>query len=496
MSEPDAQRESQTSPAAPRADGADVRDVWSLGAIAEMIGATVAGVAPQDWKLVSPLTVSGVALDSRAVRGGEVFVALSGERVDGHAYITPAFEAGAAAAIACRVWWSRRRAARARGIHLLVDDPATALRDWAAGLRQRTSPRVVAITGSSGKSGAKEMILALLRPQGGVVGTSGNRNNLIGLPWTLLQLRADHRWAVLEMGANHRGEIATLTRIARPDVAVITCVGRAHEGEFGGREALREAKLEILEGLSAGGVVVIPDDDDQLAAAIAQRWNGRVVRFGRSAEADVRLREVHWSASGTELWIEGQAAPLSLRLLGQGAVTAALAALATARALGLSDFDPSPLSALEPLPGRLDPRQARGVLWLLDMYNASPESTLANLQLLEQLPAEGRRVFVFGGMRELGQESEALHQEVGRAAGFCDAGVFVGEEARITAPEAQKAGERQVIWCDQTEGAVRFLRDYLRPGDIVLLKGARAAGLEAIAEAMGVIDAAYCSWGG
>ncbi|MBD3236261.1 MAG: UDP-N-acetylmuramoyl-tripeptide--D-alanyl-D-alanine ligase [Candidatus Eisenbacteria bacterium] len=496
MSDSDADARSPQASRGPDVPPATDQDPWSLGAIAAMTQATVAGISPQDWSLVAPLVVSGVALDSRSVRGGEIFLALRGERVDGHAYIAPAFDAGAAAAIARRGWWSRRRAARARGVHLLVDDPAEALQQWAAALRARLRPRVVAITGSSGKTGTKEMLLALLAPLGGVIGTQGNRNNLIGLPWTLLQLRPEHRWAVLEMGANHRGEIARLSQIAQPDVAVLTCVGRAHEGEFGGRAALRAAKLEILEGLARDGAVVIPDDDAELAAAVAERWSGRLLRFGRSAAADVRLLDTRHAAEGTELQIDGLPQPLALRQLGQGAVTGALAALAAARALDLREIDPSPLSNLPPLAGRLDPRRHRGVLWLLDMYNASPESTMANLQLLEQLPAEGRRVFVFGGMRELGEESEALHVEVGRAAGFCDAGVFVGPEARRSAPVAQKAGERQVIWCDEPKDAVRFLRSYLRRGDIVLLKGARAAALEAIAEALGVIDAQYGTWGG
>jgi UDP-N-acetylmuramoyl-tripeptide--D-alanyl-D-alanine ligase len=467
---------------------------WSLGAIARMTGATIAGISPEDWAQVSALVAGSVSLDSRTITGGEVFVALAGQRVDGHAFISQAFERGAAAVFARRDWWSRRRAARARGIHLLVDDSLEALQQWAAGLRERIAPKVVAVTGSSGKSSTKEMILSLLRPLGGVIGTVANRNNEIGLPWTLLQLQAEDRWAVVEMGANHPGEIAKLTRIARPDVAVITCIGHAHEGEFGSADALMAAKLEILEGLSPAGTVVIPDDDPLLAERLSEKWPGAVLRFGFGERAEVRAVRVEVGLRDTELTVANLAGPLRLRCIGPGGVKAALAALAATRVIGAAGTDPRALEAVTPLPGRLDPRSAAGVLWLLDMYNASPESTLANLAFLAKVGVEGRRVFVFGGMRELGASSERLHQEVGRAAGFCDAGVFLGDAARIAAPEAQKAGVKQVIWCAAVSEVVRFLRGYLKRGDVVFLKGARAAGLEAVAQTMGVVSGSYGEW--
>jgi UDP-N-acetylmuramoyl-tripeptide--D-alanyl-D-alanine ligase len=172
-------------------------------------------------------------------------------------------------------------------------------------------------------------------------------------------------------------------------------------------------------------------------------------------------------------------------------VRSALAALTVARVLGSSCAQVAGLARVRPLPGRMDPRESHGVMWLLDMYNASPESTLANLAFFQQVPVKGRKVFVFGGMRELGEETEAQHRCVGAAAGFCDAGVFLGDEARIAAPEAQKAGEKQVLWCGEVKEVVQFLRKYLRPGDAVYLKGARAAGLEQVAREMHVIDATY-----
>jgi UDP-N-acetylmuramoyl-tripeptide--D-alanyl-D-alanine ligase len=464
---------------------------WSLRNIAQMTRATVAGIAPEDWHLISPLVAAGVAIDSRVVRGGEVFIALPGARHDGHDFVADAFEAGAAAVLARRTWWSRRKAARAQGIHLLVDDPLVAMQEWAAALRQAVAPKVIAVTGSSGKTTTKEMILALLHNRGDVVGTTGNHNNEIGLPLTLLSVRSRTRVAVVEMGANHPGEIARLTAIARPDVAVLTCVGHAHAGLFGGRAGILAAKLEILTGLAPDGVLILPDDDPELEAVARQRWSGRILRFGRSEGADVRATATEFTLTGTRLTVADEERPLELRLLGEGAVRSALAALAVARVLGSPSADGSGLARVTPMPGRMDRRESRGVTWLLDMYNASPESTLANLDFFRQVPVQGRKVFIFGGMRELGEETEAQHKRVGGAAGFCDAGVFLGDEARIAAPEAQKAGEKQVLWCGEIREVVQFLRKYLRPGDAVYLKGARAAGLEQVAREMQVITATY-----
>jgi UDP-N-acetylmuramoyl-tripeptide--D-alanyl-D-alanine ligase len=463
---------------------------WSIGAIARMTRATVAGVSPEDWRIIATLVAAGVSLDSRHINGGEVFVALQGSHVDGHDFIGHAFDQGAAAVLARRSWWSRRKAARAKGIHFLVDDPRSALQEWGAALRGRIAPRVLAITGSSGKTSTKEMALALLRPLGGAIGTVGNRNNDLGLPWSLLQLHAEDRWAVIELGANHPGEIVQLTRMARPDVALITCIGRAHIGPFGSPEQILAAKLEILEGLSPEGAVVIPDDDPRLAEALAQRWSGRVVRFGLSAGADVRATGIQYRLDGTDFELTG--GQVHLQLLGEAGVRSALAALAGVQALGAAGADPARLGGVAPLPGRLDPLHVQGKTWILDMYNASPESVLHGLSLLEQAgTGGGRKVFVFGGMRELGEETVGIHQEIGRAAGRCDAGVFLGEEARHSAPEAQKAGVAQVLWSSDPRDAIRFLKSYLLPGDVIYLKGARAAGLEELARAMGVIGPEY-----
>jgi len=483
--------EEQVEPIKPQGDNGrgaiSEEHPWSLAAIARMTQATVAGISPEDWRLVSSLVAAGVTLDSRQVRGGEVFVALEGEHTNGHKFIPQAFESGASAALAKRTWWSRRKAARALGIHLLVDDPAESLQWWGAGVRQRLNPTVVGVTGSTGKTTTKELILALLGVRGPAVGTVGNRNNELGLPWSLLQVRSDTRWAVVEMGTNHPGEIRRLGDLARPDVAVITCIGQAHAGPLGGPEGVLAAKLEILEHLAPTGKLVIPDDHPKLEEALPPELEGRIVRFGWSERADVRGLGADYSIEGTRIEIEGRDQPITVPILGRGAAQGVLAALATARALGLEAIDTTPLAAVTPAVGRLQAHRAQNVTWLVDTYNASPESTMANLEFFDSISVPGRKAFVFGGMRELGDASPELHQAVGAAVGFCDAAVFVGEPARTSAPEAQKAGVNQVMWCGEASEVVPFLRRYLKPGDAVMLKGARAAGLEQVAIDMGII---------
>ncbi len=461
-------------------------DPWSLAAIAQMTRATIAGLSPEDWRLVNGLVLPGACIDSRKLLGGEIFVPLPGARTDGHHHIPDAFRAGAGATLARRSWWSRRKAARALGIHLLVDDPLAAVQQWAAELRRILDPQVVAITGSSGKTTTKEMVLALLRSLGEVVGTVGNQNNLIGMPLTILRLRGEQRRLVLEMGTNRPGEIAALSRIARPDVAVITGIGQAHQGLLGGPRGVLAAKLEILEGLSPDGILVLPDDHDELTRQVRERWTGRTVTYGFSEQADVRAADLTCTLAGTTLVIAGIAEPLRMPLLGEGSARSALAALAAVRAMGVAHPDLEALGRLSAVPGRLQLVKRDGLTWLLDMYNASPEATESSLRFLSGLTISGRKIFVFGGMLELGEQSEALHRKVGENAGFCDAGVFMGDAARHAAPSAQAAGINQVLWCTEPAEAARFLREYLRPGDVILVKGARAAQLERVVESWDV----------
>jgi MurE/MurF fusion protein len=469
-------------------------DPWSLAAIAAMCNAEVAGVTPEDWQIVSSVPVPGIVLDSRQLGGGEVFIALEGTRADGHEFVGPALAGGASAALVSNTWWNRIGAGGAphqEGVHFVVDDPLLAMQTWARRLRERINPKVVGITGSSGKTTAKEMILGLMGESDQIIGTLGNRNNHIGLPWTMLRMMNDTHTLVLEMGTNHLGEIEMLSTVAQPDVALITCIGSAHEGQLGGPEGVLKAKLEILAGLNRAGTLVIPDDDPVLAAAAAEKWQGKVLRFGFSEEADVQGLDIEYAVDSTHLRVQGFTAPLRLQLLGRGAALSALAAIAVLRAMEWPHSDVSRLEQVRPTPGRLYPKRFGEVLWLLDMYNASPESTRIGLEYLAGAAVSGRKIFVFGGMRELDQFSSSRHLEIGTLCGFCDLVVLVGERASGAAETAREAGAAQVELCDKSEAATEILKGYLAPGDAVLLKGARSAALEKVAEASGVIDASF-----
>ncbi len=469
-------------------------DPRQLRVIAEMIGTSPAGVSEADWPVISTIPASGVVIDSRNLSGGEVFIALAGNRVDGHDYLDQAFKAGATAAVIARQWWNQQLEStrqRIRGVVFPVDDPLQTMQSWASKLRCRVNPVVAAVTGSSGKTTTKELILGLLGESPEVIGTIGNRNNEIGLPWTMLGITEETRSLVLEMGTNHSGEIAALSRIASPDVALITCIGSAHEGELGGPAGVLAAKLEITEGLSPNGTLIIPDNDPRLEEAARKRWPGRIQRFGFSGQADVRGGDIEYGLCGTRLSIDGFSEPVNLRLLGPGAAQAALAAIAVVRAMGQRRVDPEDLEQVLPTPGRLYPVVASGVTWLLDMYNASPESTRCNLKFLASTEEPGRKVFVFGGMQELGQWSAREHEAIGRLCGFCDLVLLVGKAALQAEAQAEKAGAKAVSCCNDPADVVSFLGDYLKAGDVVLLKGARSAALEKVAEALGVIDASF-----
>ncbi len=465
---------------------------WTLGWVASVCRARIAGVSSADWEALSRIEPSGASIDSRRVRGGEVFVALPGSRRDGHEFVGHALRAGAVGAIVEERFLAGERVWET-GVLLVVDDCLGAMTRWAAAAREAASPRVLAVTGSSGKTTTKEIAAALLRHQGPTVATRGNRNNEIGLPLTLLELTPGTKFLVVEMGMNHAGEISRLSRTARPDVAVITCIGRAHEGFLGGREGVLEAKLEILDGMDPeSGVLVLPDDDPILRERVRKRWGGEVRLFGLGSATDYRAEQVQVSEAGTHFVLAGRIeGRIRSRLLGEAGLKSILAAVAAVHSLSGSRPNLEAVSAIEPVPGRMDAVEHEGVLWIIDSYNASPESTIGNLRFVCEGFRERRKIFVFGGMRELGGASPERHREVGSAAGGCDVCIFVGEDARQSAAPAQRAGAPHVSWYPEIGGAASELKRILRPGDIVFLKGARAAAMERIAVELGVVPPSY-----
>ncbi|RCH69590.1 UDP-N-acetylmuramoyl-tripeptide--D-alanyl-D-alanine ligase [Streptomyces sp. SDr-06] len=457
----------------------------SLAEIAEIVGGQ-----PHDIPDPS-VTVSGpVVIDSRQVAPGSLFVAFAGERVDGHDYARRAFEAGAAAVLA----------ARPVGVPaIVVDDVQAALGALARDVVRRLGTEVVALTGSSGKTSTKDLIAQVLQRHAPTVFTPGSLNNEIGLPLTALTATADTRHLVLEMGARGIGHIRYLTGLTPPRIGLVLNVGTAHIGEFGGRDQIALAKGELVEGLPDNGCAVL-NADDPLVRAMASRTKARVLLFGEAEDADVRAENVRLTAAGQpsfSLHTPSGCGDVTLRLYGEHHVSNALAAAAVAHELGMSaDEIARALSEAGTLSRwRMEvTERPDGVTIVNDAYNANPESMRAALRALvamgEASRAEGGRTWaVLGPMAELGDESLAEHDAVGRLAVRLNVSKLVavgGREAswlQLGAYNEGSWGEESVHVSD-AQAAVDLLRSELRPGDVVLVKASRSIGLERVALAL------------
>lgn len=433
-------------------------------------------------------TVTGkVTVDSRAVAPGDLFVAIPGERVDGHDYLGAAAVAGAVAALTTRPDGALPC--------VVVDEPVAALGRLAVAVHRRLSVgdlTTVGITGSSGKTSTKDLLGQVLATAGATVSPPGSFNNDIGLPLTVLDADEDTRFLVLEMGSRGSGHIARLCRVARPDVGVVLNVGSAHLGEFGSADGIAVAKGELVEALPAEGTAVLNADDPRVIG-MAPRTRARVVTTGRAGDADVRAEDVVLDDSGRAgfaLVAGGERAPVRLRVVGEHQVANALSAAGAALAAGMTPGAvPAALSAAEPRSRwRMEvTRRADGVTVVNDAYNANPESMRAALAALAGLPAR-RRVAVLGAMAELGPGAAGEHERLGRdavAAGV-DLVVAVGPDAVGIADGARAAGagegvERGAVRVPDRAAARELLTEVLVPGDVVLVKASRSYGLEVLA---------------
>ena len=427
---------------------------------------------------------SMVCTDSRRLNAGQLYLPLVGERFDGHTFLVAALDAGASGLLAQADRLSPgagealvASATRSRVPLWWVPDTLQAYQDLAGLWRQQLEAPVVAVTGSAGKTTTRELIRAALAPLGPVWASSGNENNDIGVPLTLLGASPGQVAVVVEMGMRGLGEIERLSRCARPDVAVITNIGTAHIGRLGSRGAIATAKCEITTGLSADGVVVIPAGDPLLDQALARVWQGRVVRValdgdGFEAQAD---RVGRLDALGETLEFAGVTLPVPLE--GAHHARNLLLALAVAEELGL---DPARWQPLEvALPGGRSRRLEIGGVRVLDeTYNASPEAVLASLDLLGRQP--GRRIAVLGTMLELGDQSLPLHRQVAERARQLnlDGLVIVDGGAEGEAMLAAASGLPRLECVTSPEAAAAPLAEWLEPGDVLLLKGSRGVALE------------------
>ncbi|HUF06518.1 MAG TPA: UDP-N-acetylmuramoyl-tripeptide--D-alanyl-D-alanine ligase [Candidatus Binatia bacterium] len=436
----------------------------------------------------SATSITGASVDSRRVTPGSIFVALPGERVDGHRFVAEALRAGAAAALV------ERPVELPDGLDapiVLVPDALHALQEFAAWWRARHVVRVVGITGSTGKTIAKEIVADVLSRGLVTLRNEGNLNSETGLPMTLLHLEATHEAAVLEMSMYTTGEIARLSEIAQPEIGVVLSVHPTHLERAGSIERIAQAKAELPAALPRDGLAVL-NADDPWVAAMRDVTRAPVRTFGLGSTSDVRAEDLESRGlSGTEFTLH---APWGSRRVltgtpGRHLVPHALAAMAVAERMGIDLDDVADALAAG---SRADHRMAvveaaSGATLVDDTYNASPVSVGAALDFLAETPlAPGRRrIAVLGDMLELGPDEEELHRRIGaQAARSADAIVAVGERGRWLAEGARAAGAARVATADDAEGAASIIERELAPGpgDLVLLKASRGVGLERAVE--------------
>jgi UDP-N-acetylmuramoyl-tripeptide--D-alanyl-D-alanine ligase len=457
-----------------------------------LIAAEVAAVT--DGRVVSGngnQRIERWSIDSRSVAPGDMFVAIRGERFDGHDFAAAALERGAVGVVV----EASRAEALPDGLVIAVEDTTRALQDVAREVRRRSGSKVVAITGSAGKTTTKELTAGFLSGRFSVFRNKGNLNNHIGLPLSLLELRSRPDVAVVELGMNHAGEIRTLVGIAEPDVRVWTNVGDAHLGFFASPDAIADAKAEILERALPTDRLIANADDARIMSR-AGSFAGRTVTFGLSEEADVR-------ASGVEdRGLDGMAADVTTPsgrvhvttpLLGTGNLLNLLAATAVATEFGIPlDEIAARASEAKPAPHRGELSRLPGGITLIDdSYNSSPSALLRALDVVKAAAGSARKVAVLGEMLELGDHSAALHEQCGRAAAGAGLDVLIavgGDAAKGLAAAARTAGMAEAaVWHARTSGeAADLALKKIRPGDLVLVKGSHGIRTDVVVDRLKV----------
>jgi UDP-N-acetylmuramoyl-tripeptide--D-alanyl-D-alanine ligase len=451
--------------------------------------------------LGDPETAIGrLSIDSRTLIPGDLFVAIRGERFDGHQFVAGALDRGALGALVevsdaglqGRAEQSKySKAARSASVLIGVADTTRALQLVARDVRRRSGAKVVAITGSAGKTTTKEITAEFLATRHRVFRNRANLNNHIGLPLSLLELRTRPEVAVVELGMNHPGEIRTLVGIAEPEIRVWTNVGDAHLGFFGSADAIADAKAEILESARPGDTLVANANDARIMARVGA-FSGRVVTFGMDTAADVRATDIELrglDGMRARVRTTGGEITLATPLLGLGNLSNVLAATATALELGVS------LEAIRDRASRLAPAAHRGELLRLpggvtlidDSYNSSPAALRRALELVGSATGCARKIAVLGEMLELGEQAERLHVECGQAAARAGLDFVIavgGPPARALAEAAVSGGisASNVSYVATNQEAAGIALERVRPGDLVLVKGSRGIGTDLVVE--------------
>lgn len=429
----------------------------------------------------------GVCTDSRQARPGEVFLAIRGERFDGHDFLAAAAARGVAAVL---VEHGKLALAPAAVAVLAVDDVRRALSRLAGACRREFDLPVIAVGGSNGKTTTKDLLASVLQTAYPTLWSEASFNNDLGVPLTLLRLQREHRVAVLEVGTNHPGELLPLAALVAPRFGVITNIGREHLEFFGDLAGVAREEGGLAEVLPPDGALFL-NGDGEWAGVVAGRTRARVIRAGLGAANDWQAAKIRLDKQGSTFHVTGPQAAAAgeyrLNLLGRHQVANALLAIAVGAEFGLKHAQiAGGLASCPPPKMRMQLWEANGVRVLDDAYNANPDSMIAALETLCELPLQGRRVAVLGEMGELGAQSAATHAEVGRHAARLGIGQLfaVGPLAAETARGAREAGLSRVMEFPDVESAAPAVRKFLKPGDVVLLKASRSARLERLAESL------------
>jgi len=433
--------------------------------------------------------VKSVCTDSRLVKAGDLFFAIKGEKHDGHDFLAAAAAKGAAAVMVEKSKMKALSFQPPPGCAVLaVDGVRAAFGKLAAAYRRDFSPAVTVVGGSNGKTTTKDLLASVLRQKLPTVWSEASFNNDIGVPATLLRLESSHQAAVLEAGTNHPGELAPLVKMIAPKYGLLTNIGREHLEFFGDVAGVAQEEGWLAELLPAEGKLFL-NGDSPYAEIIAARTKAKVVRVGFGGQNDWQAGKVRLDKSGVTFQVTAPKPAFSgeyrINLLGRHQVVNALLAIGSGEEHGLGRAEiQRGLAECPPPKMRLQYWEAGGVRVLDDSYNANADSVRAALETLCDLPLQGRRVAVLGDMAELGAQSEPAHVEIGRYAAELKIGQLftVGNNSAATARAARDAGLTRVIEFADVEGAVRAVKNFLKPGDVVLLKASRSSRLERIAE--------------
>ena len=434
-------------------------------------------------------TFYGISTDSRLVNKGNMFVALIGERFDGHNFVQKAVDQGAAGILVQEEVGINQTQMDNAVVVIKVADTLIALGDLAHEWRRKFSIPVIGLTGSSGKTTTKEMIAAIIkRNKKNVLKTEGNLNNLIGLPQTVFRITKEDEVAILEMGTNTRGEIKRLTQVAEPNIGLITNIGLAHLEGFGSIDGVREEKGALFYNMDESGIAIINIDDEHIKI-IAGKWKGRRITFGMSTDADISAKNIGKSSSKGmrfDLVIGAKTQKTEMKIVGSHHVYNAMAAAATARAVGISDETIAEgLKAFRSFSGRMEIIKLRNGAYLLDdSYNANPSSVREALMTLKDLKNHHNCYVFLGDMLELGSAAEEMHRRIGMLTATIGVNALFlqGAFSAVTAAGAMEGGlpSQNIYFSSDPEESMNYLKKYIKKGDWILVKGSRLMKMEKI----------------